>query len=78
MAYSADEDRIILGWPGGKLEVCAVVEDDGSPGETLCSIHHHKADIVCVGWSAAEEIISVSDDGAWAVSSWWKLKRNGR
>lgn len=66
--YSQSGDRVALGWPGGLLAVHAVDPTDGSPGEELAQIVHHKATLVCVGWVGDGELVSVSEDGAWAVS----------
>ncbi len=66
--YSPDGDRVALGWPGGLLAVHAVDASDGSPGEELAQIVHHKATVVCVGWVDGRQLASVSDDGGWAIS----------
>jgi hypothetical protein len=64
--YDQDETRVALGWPGGKVHICAV-EADGSPGDEIAEVAHHKTTIVCLGF-AGDRLVSLSDDGEWAVS----------
>jgi len=66
--YSPGADRVALGWPGGLLAVHAVDPSDGSPGEEVAQVVHHKATLVCVGWIDETHLASVSADGAWAIS----------
>lgn len=66
IVYSPEEDRVALGWPGGKLSVHEVLAD-GSPGPELHEVLRHKATIVQLAW-IGDRLVSTSEDGDWAVS----------
>lgn len=68
ISYSADGERVALGWSGGLLAVHRVDPSDGSPAEELARVIHHKATLIHVGWVDEGRLASVSSDGAWAVS----------
>jgi WD40 repeat protein len=69
IAYRSDETMVALGWPKGKVEIHTVNPDDGSPKELVAKVAFHNADIVHVGFTPQGELVSVSADGAYAVSS---------
>ena len=68
IAYSPDETRVALGWPGGRIAVHRVVSEDGSPGEELAVVDQHRATIVHLAWIDDDALVSASVDGGWLVS----------
>lgn len=68
IAYSPDETRVALGWPGGRVAVHHVEPDDGSPGEEICVVDRHAGTIVHLAWIDDASLVSASVDGGWVVS----------
>ena len=68
IAYSPDETRVALGWPGGRIAVHRVRTEDGSPGEEVAVVDAHDATVVCLAWIDDDSLVSASTDGGWLVS----------
>lgn len=68
IAYSPDETQVALGWPGGRVAVHRVCEEDGSPGDEVCVVDAHRSSIVHVAWWE-DAIVSASVDGSWVVAN---------